>query len=926
MLSGTLHGRFPSEKVVMNQTQQHPPQQATNANSAPVSPGDIGRQEPNVDLSGQPSRVQKFQRALRANGWLIAIMICAVTTALSHHFIFGHPRATLIYDARSYLWTSAQFAQFFIDLSHFHWSPQLMLNPKFQEHVVNDGPLFTSFMGGIFALFQHVPAEKDWFNIEIIQSVLHGLTAGLVYLITLRLFDSNAAGISNDSVSAGVDADTADNANSKDFTAKNKSVGVETKPPGARIGATIAGFLWALYPAASIATGFFYTETFVVFVVSLFIWSAVSSNASRSRDLLCGFCAGLVFLLKPALVPAAVLSCGARLLFSPKKAAAFSAMAVALALTIAPWALYTHFVCGKMQITTPRFAAYNMAMGSDTEAEGRLVLPITPLTNFNSANDKDALFFVASQWKYNTAESLHMTVKKVTRLLGYPWNDFRQNFLGLNPVQQRAFHVLLLSLGLIGCSLAAFSRKADRGAMPILVVMAFMWTPLTYLLFESNSRYGFSVMPFYAIFTGFLIAHLAVPSLRTRWQPLALSVVAGAALTTVILQCANWVADPSAETVIKLKPQQTLVSHIDLKSLKPPAIAYEALILVDGERPIEGASVNFNGHDLHGRLQHLRYLDSGLYDGYYVSKEMAHFMGAEPEDFRQWRAVRIPKEWINWSSDNQIRITAGPEGGTVYGDTAPLPERLPSFRHACPNRLVNTDTGFENRIPLLRPSRSVALNSYLEGEPAAKINGSSRVRIAIVTDSMKDRKKLDPVSEFGNYKDEEPAETLISSEVISPERFPVIMRSATGDGTIATNRMVMNHASPCIEIKLPAPSSNDNIYKFRLTGSVRSNKPGRVSALLCNGRFAVLSKVPPSIDCGPEWKTFELEDRMPVRLLRSKPTDQPMVALALYPGQWLDESGYGASKGSSDARFRDLKLSVWSSKQLNLANKQVYVY
>jgi len=599
---------------------------------------------------------------------------------------------------------------------------------------------------------------------------------------------------------------------------------------------------------------------------------------------------------------------------------------VALALTIAPWALYTHFVCGKMQITTARFAGYNLAMGSDPEVEGRLVIPITPLTNFFS-DEKQGIYFVASQWKYNTAESLQITAKKLTRFLTFPWNDFRHKFFGMDASQQRLIHLALLFLGLVGCTLAAITRKVDRDAMPILVVLTFMWTPLTYLLFEANSRYGFSVMPFYAVFAGFLIAHLVAPDVRKHWKPLALSVVSGAVLTTVILQSANWAsAGSSVETTIKLEPQQTLVSQIDLNKVKEPAGPYEAVILVDGERSIETARLNFNGHELNQKLVHLRYLDAGIYDGYYVSKEIAHLMQAEAEDFRQWRVARIPKEWIDWSGKNQIKIAAQSVGCTVYGDSAQVPERLPSFRHNCPNRMVNDVSGYECRVPLLRPSRSVALNSFIEGPAAAEVKGSSRVRIAIVTDSLRGKKKQDPVATFAGTASVSAPETLLCTETLTSDRFPPVMRSATGDGTVHISRFVVDHVAPNIEIKLPQPVSGDNIYRLELTGSMQSKKPGKVSALLSNGVFAVVSKVPPHMECGPEWKTFKLEDRMPVRLLKTTPEAQPSIVLSLYPGQWLSESGYGGSKASSDAQFRDLKLSVWSTKQLNLAGKQVFVY
>jgi len=832
--------------------------------------------------------------ALRTNFPFIAIFLCATGAALAFHFVFGHPKSTLMYDARSYLWTAGRISQFLIDLSHFQWHPELVCDAQFRNAILNDGPMLTSFFGTAFALLQRVPTPKDWVTIEVLQSILHGLSSGLIYLIAKRV-------LSMDTTSGAV-AKLGENAR--------------------RFGAVFAGLLWAFYPAAIIGSGYFYTETLVVFAATLFMSMAVS-KPGLLRDAAVGITAGFVFLLKPVLAPAAAISCLCRLMFSTKRVSTVCAIGIALACTLAPWALYTHFVMGKMQITTPRFAGYNMAMGADTEAEGRLVIPCTPLTNMFREEEKP-VFFLASQWRDRTADMVQMTERKLTRLLGFPWNDYRFSFFGLDPVQQRMLHIAFLFLGLSGFALAAFTRKVEKNSMPVVALMAFMWTPLVYLLFESNSRYGFTIMPLYAVFAGYLVGHLLQIDWKMQAIPAALSVVAGGLLTAGIL-CAGSIAnaDKPVETKVFVNPGSRLVSTIDLSKIKRPIVPYEALIFVDGERSLETAWIDFNGHKV-DKLAHLRYFDSGLYDGYYVSKEVANYMRAEAEDLRQWRAVRVPKEWINWTGKNEIRITPSSEFCTIYGDSKPNPQFLPSFRSYCPNKLCNADTGYEGRLNLWRPSQITDQKSVIEPSGTGSVQGSARVRLALVVDSPKQKNRNASVSSYpiGQAKET----PLLVEQPIKADLFQSMMHSPTGDGTVRINKFILDHVAPSIEIPLPVPVSGDNLYRVKVEGKFKAvKKPGSVSVLLANRKFAVLSKVPPFMRAEVTWQSFEIDDTMPVRLLKNEDGNYSLC-LALYPGPWLDESALGASKSSSDVLFSDMKLSVASTKQLNLTGKQVFLY
>ncbi|MBX9669872.1 MAG: glycosyltransferase family 39 protein [Candidatus Obscuribacterales bacterium] len=823
----------------------------------------------------------------------VIVTLAATSIALAYHFVYGHTKSALIYDARNYLWTSAQISQFLIDLSHLKWCPELVTNPQFRDRLFNDGPVYTTFIGSFFALLQHAPVQKDWVKVEVIQSILHGLTTALVFDLARRMVRSGDTGL--------------------------------TEQVTARV-STIAGYsaalIWALYPAANIATGFLYTEPLVVFVISLFVWASSSSSPTIKANLLAGCAGGLLFLIKPVLAPAALVGCLLRAVLSQKRIKSLSTIAVGMALTILPWSLYTHFVCGNIQVTTARFATYNVVLGSDLEADGRLSIPRTPLTNF-FRSDESPFYFVASQWQRQPLASLQMVARKVTRLLTYEWNDFRHAYFGLTAPQQRWLHLLLVYLGLAGAMYAICTRKMESASKPVVLALSMMWMPMIYLLFEANSRYGFTIMPMYAAFAGLYLSY--VFSRQGKKPLIVLSAVLALGTLITFFNIGDWACTgASKETHTTIEPNQTLVTGIDLSKISQPKSNYEPLILVDGERSIESANIEVNGHAI-GQLKGLRYFDSRLYDGYYVTKELASAMNVSPFEFRQWRLARVPKELINWNGTNEIKITAH-EPATIYGDTARRVETLPSLRHFCPNQLFNSPEGLDTRSPLLlRPSQKTYQFSRLVGA-SNNLDGSTRVRIALVMESPRKRKQILPLSDYAmSSASADSKMRAVMDEQINPDRFPFIMRSSTGDDTVRTNRFIVANTAPLIEIQLPEPISQENRLKIKLTGEAKAASTGLASAVITNGRFAVLSTNPTAFSVGPDWKQFTLEDIMPLVLLHKKEGGYALT-VALYPGPWIDETGYGSSRKSSDTVFRNLKLSVSYAKELDLSGRQVFVY
>ncbi len=66
---------------------------------------------------------------------------------------------------------------------------------QFLGSIVNDGPVLTGTFAAIFAALGHIPQNKDWTTFELIQSVMHALSAALIYIAARRATKIEAAAI-----------------------------------------------------------------------------------------------------------------------------------------------------------------------------------------------------------------------------------------------------------------------------------------------------------------------------------------------------------------------------------------------------------------------------------------------------------------------------------------------------------------------------------------------------------------------------------------------------------------------------------------------------------------------------------------------------------------------------------------------------------
>ncbi len=808
----------------------------------------------------------------------------ALAVALLHHFACDHPRTVFLYDARSYLSSTASIANCLHSFLTGHGNMGPVADKQFMAAIVNDGPVLTGTFASIFALLGMVPQNKDWTTFEIIQSVMHALTSGLVYIAARRATKMEAAAI-------------------------------------------FAGLVWATYPAAIINTGRFYNETLMLLLAMCSLVLASHRPATIGSTIGGSYFSGLVFLMKPALVLGAGLSYLCMLLGAKSKPLALALIAVGVIFAFGPWALYTKTYMGKAYFTTPRNSAYNIAMGNDTEVDGVLTSPMPPLTSI-FMNDPQPIYFMFSQWSDNTAAYLTMVARKTTRMYANPWNDFRHKYFGLDAATQQMWHLLLLFGGLSGALIFAIEamvrNKIDynQNSVPVLA-MGWLAAPTFYLLFEANSRYGFSITPFLAVFCSLPFARLR--QLKTEEHPrLLMAAMAIAALYTfLIANLDNFShAGQSKETSLVLAPHEVAGKGLVLAAgHKPTAPNTRCFVMVDGDERLSGARVTVNGHEIKDPLTHLRYFYPSKYSEYYVFQELGYAMGELPENYRQWRIVEIPLSLINWGGDNKIEVRAGDQGLLVYGESDSQTRRYLSPEYYSPIKIGNASRGLETRLVMPEIKASVPqVSSHDDGAGHVKtIPGALRVHVVLAD-------RLDggvpPLDQAAAAK----WPTLAKHFNITIKNFDPCFATGKPD-ELHTSRHVLDAAgSVCSVFSIPR-TPGSNAVKLRLEGLTRATKAGAKIGLLLAaqnkaGQPVLVSRTPPYVPAGTDWKPFIIEDVLPQGELAPGPIT---LTVGIYPGPWEEICGYNCDRKSADAIIKDMKLDIAPTYQLDLTDYRLTV-
>jgi len=161
-------------------------------------------------------------------------------------------------------------------------------------------------------------------------------------------------------------------------------------------------------------------------------------------------------------------------------------------------------------------------------------------------------------------------------------------------------------------------------------------------MFEPVCRYEFPLMAFAAIFSAVGLRHLSRKRILDRSAILLVTAASLGLLTIGLAALSQRVYDDRLrETQHIFAPGQEAVKTLKITSGMSKRFD-SALVLIDGEKELEGASVRVNGYLCQGPLLPFNYFDADKIQSFNLMKELAYGMNVGVDDFRQWRAIAVP--------------------------------------------------------------------------------------------------------------------------------------------------------------------------------------------------------------------------------------------------------------------------------------------
>lgn len=816
-------------------------------------------------------------------GWLTALLcffvpgILALTLALLHNFTWNDIRITLSTDGKHYLTTVQKFVEA-ISSGNF---TDIWGNAGAAAHMLLDGPLLALIYVPVFLLTGHVPTPRDWNILACGQSLIHAGTAGLASLLILRV----------------------------------------TKNPA---WAMTAGLLFAAYPSAVLQTGHFMTETPAALLCLLLVWSLSSLKRPIAGPLIGGLAAGVLIVSKPALIPAVVIASffGCMQFGSRKKT--FASLLAAVAAVVLPWCVIANQVTGKPSITAQRQPVYNVAKAWNTEFDGWGCNPHPVLTDLNGESD-GPLNVVSAMWHCHPQECATLVARKITRLFALPWNDFKNRAVGVDMNGQIYWHQMLLCAGLYGLIHFAFCRyrqmqPSTRLAIELSIIL--LAGHLAYLLAESTARYAFTAMPLLMVLGVFGFASSGrgelsrAPGETPRIAGVLGSLIAAMTLTSLIMHSEKITRRDDPKNLREMSHTMTFGQRaekvIDFSDVATPMAPTTVLVMIDGDKNLEQCEVLVNGKKADGHPVSVNNIDGPHYELYNQMREFAPNMGVNAEDFRQWRAVRVKPEWINWHGQNRIELAVKAPAATVYGDGNVESRYMLSpdyFSYGLVSSAPAASSAESRLVDPVITGDARRSSRILSGSRAERLFDSLRINLACVMPPPVALSAV-PTAKPGDAGDRSKLknDSDVFQLAVSPGAFDPMLQE--GD-QIRMNKTVLYSArSVGASVKLPEAPTGTSHVKFTFSGEIKAlHHVGDAGILLAlsgkHGEVAIPGRLPRAINASAEWTPFAISDEVPLSVVGS---NLESLAVALYPVPWM-EGQYGAPKKAPDVAVRNMKIN-----------------
>lgn len=420
------------------------------------------------------------------------------------------------------------------------------------------------------------------------------------------------------------------------------------------------------------------------------------------------------------------------------------------------------------------------------------------------------------------------------------------------------------------------------------------------------------------------------------WMPIVvLSLLLSAGVVSDSLDAKNYI-----EWRCPLRPTESITRNC---SLHLPAKPAKAWVLIDGDRGVEAADITVNGHDCSHMPVPMLDADAEYYQLHNIIKTYAYEHGVSLASMRQWRVAAIDPRFIKDNGANEIVLTAGPGGATVYGeyDTGARHQLL-SVNGFSPGKICNDTEDYEGRLyespATLVPPEGCSLHILPDGtatddtpadvplelsdlSPAyGQQEGRYRLFLALATPNA-------PVpTETGTPGDTgAPSRTgsVAEQKFDLPARMfdPWMRTNVSGDACLAATKLTWQAArTHAVTVKLKQPLHSP--IRITVTGQTMSpTRKARASVLVTFGNGGagsnkndgsypafnmVLPETPSSLPAGRIWQDFEISGVVPANFIKGGLSE---ISVALLPGYWDQVSEYG----NADRKlvlFRQLSVSA----------------
>ncbi len=397
-------------------------------------------------------------------------------------------RILFVFDSAHYLLTSSQLLPILQSFCQGNFAGLAALHsPDFVSNIMLDGPVLPLLGALSFFLSGQQAAATSWLVLASVLSAINAFSAGALAILSNRLFSS-------------------------------------------KLFCLAIALFFAFSPATIISSGRFLTEpisAFLLLLLCLTCLHLVSLQPSRA-SFLWAFVAGLLaatgFLTKAALVPGwfglLLLSFYCRKRTHQAIAAAILASVCGAFVVLSSWGVFSLVSSGQLTLMPQRMPAFNLATGNNIEIDGRATMPVAASTE-RYVDKGSSLAVLIGAWSEHPGQLANLYLRKIPRVMGFVWNDFKQAVFGLDISSQNFIHGIVLSLAAIGfflmiIELASSSGEisASRQYLLLSTVALIAIHTLFYLPFEAIVRYASPVQPFIVLAAAYGLISLFAFGLR----------------------------------------------------------------------------------------------------------------------------------------------------------------------------------------------------------------------------------------------------------------------------------------------------------------------------------------------------------------------------------------------------------------------------